>query len=176
MSSNWLTDFFGDQPSRPDHPDFAKLSEVLLRMDSGIGPHQTDEQNEAQHAKRLAEAGIDDEVLAYSASQRAFRMLGIDTKMDLVIKAPQAMALTSAWIDGFVAGSLYREKVAEVWYLTVDADEVSTTLHRSEAECIKALREGYDPEGEFADTSDEDIIQTLIDEQGLVIYMDGGPL
>lgn len=64
-----------------------------------------------------------------------------------------------------------------IWSLTVQADQhpnggIVTTLHASELDAITALRENYDDQGEYAEVPDDEIIQSLIDMQGLVIYID----
>lgn len=82
--------------------------------------------------------------------------------------------------DGTLHVGLYRHDPEvrisapiKVLVLTVDhGNGIHTSLHREHGDVIAALRGDYDPGGEWAETSDEDIIQTLIDMQGLVIYID----
>ncbi len=106
-----LRDIFGDNENRPDHPDFWKLSEVLLKLDSGLDPsNPNEEEKEAQFQARLKEIGVDVDSLVYTAYQRAIRALGVNTQQDLVIKAPQVMMLTSIWLDAFAAGAFYERQ------------------------------------------------------------------
>jgi hypothetical protein len=61
-----------------------------------------------------------------------------------------------------------------VHWLTVSdktAPFIVTSLHKNEADVLRRLRAGWDPHGEYADVSDDDLVQTLIDEEGLEIYM-----
>lgn len=95
---------------RPDHPDFLKLANVLLKMDSGLDPRNPDEAaKERQYQARLAEVGINPEVLAYAASQRAFRLLGVTDRRQMLNPETvhQVMMLASIWVDAFVAGAYY---------------------------------------------------------------------
>jgi hypothetical protein len=58
----------------------------------------------------------------------------------------------------------------EVWTLTVESDkDTTTTIEMSEADCLNSLRRNYDPEREYPD---DDFVQSMIDEQGLVIHME----
>lgn len=103
-------EFFGAMPHRPDHPDFWKLSNVLLKMDAGLDPSNPDEEaKERQFKARLAEIGIDERSLSYAATQRAFRILGVETRMDLLDpqKLHLAMMLSSVWLDAFAAGVFF---------------------------------------------------------------------
>ncbi len=60
---------------------------------------------------------------------------------------------------------------ATVHYLTVDDDEgITTTLHPSDEALAASLRENYLPDDDSV--SDDDLVQHLIDTQGLVIYID----
>lgn len=106
-----MSNIFGANANRPDHADFWKLSSVLLRLDSGLDPSNPDEAaKEAQYKARLDELGIDSSSLAYAATQRAMRALGIETQMELAMKADVVMMLTSVWIDAFAAGAFYERE------------------------------------------------------------------
>lgn len=110
---NDLNDLFGQMPNRPNHPDFWKLSQVLLKLDSGLDVTNPDEEaKERQHQKRLAEIGIDSECLAYAALQRSFRALGINSTQDMLDPQKQLMAtmLSSVWVDAFAAGVFFERE------------------------------------------------------------------
>lgn len=103
-----IDDILGGAANRPEHPDFWKLSDVCLKLDSGLDPSNPDEAyKEAQFQARLKEIGVDVESLVYTATQRAFRVLNIRNKQDLAIKLPQATMLTSIWLDAFAAGVFF---------------------------------------------------------------------
>ena len=54
-----------------------------------------------------------------------------------------------------------------IWTLTVDSNySVSTTLHRSEEDATRALRDNFDPEGEYAD------VQALLDGQRITVWIE----
>lgn len=106
-----LNDILGDGSNRPSHPDFWKLSDVCLKLDSGLDPSNPDEEaKQEQFLTRLKEIGVDVDSLVYTATQRAFRALGVKTQQDLAIKLPQAMMLTSIWIDAFAAGVFFERE------------------------------------------------------------------
>lgn len=107
-----LNDVFGAMPDRPDHPDMWKLSGILLGMDAGLEPGVPAVEKEALWQKRIAEAGINPEVVSYAATQRAFRSVGVQTRNDLLdpAKAIQVMRLASSWLDGFVAGARFKDQ------------------------------------------------------------------
>jgi len=103
-------DFFGAMPNRPDHPDFWKLTNVLMRLDAGLDVTSTDRDvQERQYEERLAEIGVDQRSLSYVATQRAFRALGIETRADLMDRQRLEMAimLSSIWLDAFAAGVFF---------------------------------------------------------------------
>lgn len=111
MSDNWINDFFGERPLRPDHPDMMKVTEVVLKMDGRVDvANMTEDQLEAGFKESLAEVDIDEKVLAYVATQRAFRVLGIETRGQLMAKALETAKIASTWTDGFVAGALFAQK------------------------------------------------------------------
>lgn len=61
----------------------------------------------------------------------------------------------------------------EIWTLTVEEDRTTTTIVLASQEgAFKALRANYDPEGDMSDLSDGDMIQGLIDQDHLVIYLE----
>jgi len=92
-----MNEFFGDVYGRPDHPDFWKLSEVLLSMDA-----ETD--TPGGFEKAVADANVDVASLTYVALQRARRAyLGDDPAV--------TMAFCAVWLDGFIAGQRYGDRV-----------------------------------------------------------------
>lgn len=133
-----LRDVFGDMQNRPDHPDLWKLSQILLAQDGDIVPGGDQDANEEAYARRIADAGIDGEVLAYVATQRAFRMVGIKHGTDLLNheKFLQVQMIASAWIDAFVAASAY----AKEYRLPQVATQIAATIQEFDEWCE---RKGY---------------------------------
>lgn len=78
-------------PGRPQHPDFWRISEIILQHDGDAteGGKGLDE--------IAAEVPVDPASLLYHARQRALRMLGGG--------APTAMV--TMWLDGFLAGARF---------------------------------------------------------------------
>lgn len=128
-----LNDIFGDMPNRPDHPDMWKLSQILLAQDADIVPGGDQDANEEAYAQRILAAGIDGKVLAYMATQRAYRMVGVATNTDLLDpeKFLKVQMVASAWIDAFVAASAY----AKEYMLPQAAAEVAAAAHGFEEWC-----------------------------------------
>lgn len=83
-------DLFGGFPNRPDHPDFWKLSNVVLWMDGAC-------EDEGGFKRVMAEAGVDARSLVYMAHQRAMRAYNGTDQATL-------MALTAVYLDAFLAG------------------------------------------------------------------------
>lgn len=132
-----LSQLFGKNSLRPTHPDVAKLSEVLLRMDNRLSPEQTDEQREAEWERTVIEAGIDPKTVSWAAAQRGLRAVGIgnetperQARAKLIANIPQVTMAASVWIDGFIAGALYRAKGEE-------PSEINTSAELGEAYIAK---------------------------------------
>ena len=60
----------------------------------------------------------------------------------------------------------------QVWTLTTDTDEINTQAFATEAECYTSLRTNFDPEGEFANLSNGDLIDELTERQSVVLYIE----
>lgn len=92
-------------PNRPDHPDYWRLSEVVLRLDAwGSDPRIRTVQflagpNAKDPVDELFERTIDPATLVYFANQRALRVAKI------LPEKPPHEQLRAAWIDGFMLGS-----------------------------------------------------------------------
>lgn len=107
-----LNDIFGQMPARPDHPDFWKLSEIVLRMDG-----QMQEADEAAKERLFHEevtAHIDEDSLGYMAIQRAFRVLGITTAGEARARTDELTPQIQMFIDAFLMGCNFKAaKLAE---------------------------------------------------------------
>ena len=100
--SGGLDDVFGDMPGRPDHPDFWKLSEVVLGNDGRM------EDPDPKALVNLVEEVINMEVMVYVAQQRAMRPLQESGAQ--AISAETFSILVAIWMDGFMAGAKYAQR------------------------------------------------------------------
>ena len=68
-------------------------------------------------------------------------------------------------------------KTVRVWSLTVDADEIGTSVFGSEQECYESLKANFwnegDPEFDISTTEGTGgLIDWLTSEQGVVLYIE----
>jgi hypothetical protein len=95
-----MTDPLNDPrfPDRPTHPDYWRISEILLANDG-------DATEGGKTIPEITAAVVDIESLTYVAKQRAGLMcqaLGLDPRL--------AIYLSTAWIDAFTAGATFQER------------------------------------------------------------------
>lgn len=83
--------------SRPEHPDFMKLSTIILDLDAN------------PDIDKVLEGFVDRDSLLYMASQRAFRVLHIKTLGDLLGRETQVAMLASVYTEGFMMGARFRD-------------------------------------------------------------------
>lgn len=88
-------------PGRPDHPDFWKLCDVVLKHDAST------EDDTPESLDAVIAEFVDPEVLAYMAFQRTLRMC-MSSGADLPIMQLLPM-LGGSWVDGFVAGAAFQQ-------------------------------------------------------------------
>lgn len=97
---------FGDDdqfPDRPDHPDFWRLSDVVLQQDGAL---QEAVDKDAEYDRIIAEH-VDLDSVMYLAQQRAQRVL-LEQGFGL---NPDAVAMVSAaYLTGVVAGIAFEKK------------------------------------------------------------------
>lgn len=87
-------------PNRPDHPDFWRLSDCVLRLD-GASQEATDNAFESALADTCDETS-----LLYMGAQRVLRMcaaIGIADR-------EQIAAVLAVWCEGFIVGSRFEKK------------------------------------------------------------------
>lgn len=97
-----MTDPLNDPrfPDRPTHPDFWRISEILLANDG-------DATEGRRSIPEIVTAVVDVESLTYAAKQRAriaCEALGLPTSDGWVAK------LASVWIDAFTAGATFEQR------------------------------------------------------------------
>ena len=96
MSSDPLND--PRFPGRPTHPDFWRISEVVLQQDG-----QATE--ESLPMEEIVKETVDLESLTYFAMQRAGTMCQ-------QMKLPESLVpvIGSVWLDAFMAGARYQQR------------------------------------------------------------------
>lgn len=101
-SDDEVTDFFkmllGGPPGRPQHPDFMKLSSVVLKHDGPTTDPAT--MHIFSIEERIAQE-VDFETLTYMCKQRATTYLG---QLGLGTDAKMLAVVASAWVDAFLIG------------------------------------------------------------------------
>jgi hypothetical protein len=95
-----MDDVFGELPGRPDHPDYWRISEIVLRHDGAVEEAPIEERNAAW--MRLIGELVDDlEGLTDVAMKRTMFALGAQADYETAAKA------TASFIDGFATGAEY---------------------------------------------------------------------
>lgn len=81
---------------RPEHEDFAKMCEILVKMDG-------EAEDSPITGKDLPEIiGLDGNTLSYVAMQRALRAR-------MFLNSDELTKLAATWLDGFAAGKRWNE-------------------------------------------------------------------
>jgi hypothetical protein len=101
-----MDDVFGVMPNRPNHPDFWKLSQVILRMDGAMEAATSEDEKEAVFASFVG-GHVDLPSLAYVATHRAMRALGTKTQMEVAANFKEVARLASLYMDGFTTACEY---------------------------------------------------------------------
>lgn len=100
---DWTDDLLKGPPERPQHPDFMKLSEIVLRHD---GPTSDPTAERLDLDAKLTEY-IDPETLTYMAMQRSMMFMA----MVGITSTPQMVAaMSSVYLDAFLVGIEWERK------------------------------------------------------------------
>lgn len=103
-----MDEFFGRRRRRPDHPDFWRISEVILGMDAEFDPMNPPEgDRDALWKARVTEV-VDVDSVMYMAAQRVLRAFGSPTFGGGVDVRMQA-TISALYIDAFIAGVKYQQ-------------------------------------------------------------------
>ncbi len=103
-----IRDVFGER-SRPEHPDFWKLSSIVLQLDG-----RTEDESEDAFDRGIKDARVDPQSVSYLSVQRALRALDVQTFEDLQAnpqKMQLLMVLSAIYLDGFTAGSIWGQNL-----------------------------------------------------------------
>lgn len=82
---------FGERPDRPDHPDFWRMSEVVLGLDS-------EAMEDGKDIPRIADGRIDMETLEYMAEHRVgtfLEAIGVKDMPPFLVSLLETMFVTS---------------------------------------------------------------------------------
>lgn len=97
-------DVFGVFKNRPDHPDFWRISEIVLANDGRMD--DTPPSRKEQVWKETTGSVVDIESITYMASQRVIRLLGPPTPASVKMHS----AVTALVIDAFVTGAMFEQR------------------------------------------------------------------
>jgi hypothetical protein len=99
-----LNDLFGPYPGRPDHPDFAKLSDIVLQQD---GRSYDEDFNYGEYLAQF----IDPASIRHMARERSRRIAdGLPKELTL---EDMVAAFGAVYLDAFMVGYMFHAKKAE---------------------------------------------------------------
>lgn len=107
--AEWAEHLFGANSLRPNHPDFWRLSETVLKYDGRVQEAVQRGEDGPTVVSACIEEIVDGESLAYMALQRAFRILGIQTSADVASNAEKVAMLATMYTEAFVMGASYQQ-------------------------------------------------------------------
>lgn len=97
--------------SRPNDPNFWKLSSILLQLDGRIQEAADEAEKNAAWDEAVESAGIAPDTLAYVSMQRAFRLVGAYDAESILRQNDTITKLTVAYMEGFIIGSKYQQDI-----------------------------------------------------------------
>ena len=101
------TPFNPQSLTRPDHPDFWKMSRMAManddRMDAAPSPEEDSAERERIFLEIVA-SFADPQSVFYMGMQRSMRMLGVETMVDLIDAMPEVIKMQAIWLDAFLVG------------------------------------------------------------------------
>lgn len=110
MSDFSFDDLFKTNLPRPEHPDFWKLSSIVLDLDASMTEGvQRGEQPDEVLARKMGEVG-DSYSFAYMATQRAFRVHGVQTVGDLMQNMPEVIKTATIYMEAMIVGARFHEE------------------------------------------------------------------
>lgn len=105
MSDFSLHDLFGPNPTRPNHQDFWKLSEIILDLDSamedGVAQGRSVDDVIAEKASQVG----DPYSICYAAVQRAMRSHQISTTGALKARLDDVARTALVYMEGVIVGA-----------------------------------------------------------------------
>lgn len=93
-------------PNRPDHPDFWRLSEIVMGMDAWLDVAKPE--NRQDVFQKIVTDVIDIRSVTYMADQRALRAM-----MFLGVPREYQAATAAMWLEAFIMGVKYARGLEE---------------------------------------------------------------
>lgn len=140
-----LNDIFGNFPNRPDHSDFWRISSILLKLDARMEEAKSTGDQDKVWEDNVAR-WIDSDSLNYSAMQRAFRPLGVQTRGDLIKVQDKVIMLNVMWQEGFQIGAEFATEPSKGEALAdLNETELRLLLSNYEKHVMEQARRGNEP-------------------------------
>jgi hypothetical protein len=103
-------DFIEGPKARPDHPDFWRMSEIILQLDGRLEDAKTDEDRERIFLEVVREH-CDVDSLMYMGVQRAMRVIKAQTGLDVIEHFETMGWLVTVYVESFIAGMEYQRRL-----------------------------------------------------------------
>lgn len=100
--SGGIEDVFGEAPGRPDHPDFWRLSEIILQLDSAIAEGAASVIGEISSEVDLKSATY----MADQHGRRCVEILGIKGDAKTLLET----MFVANWYQAFIMGSRFQKR------------------------------------------------------------------
>lgn len=96
-------------PARPDHPDFWKLSDIILQMDGALAEAPTQEAKDVVWEAFFKDV-IDTKSLNYLGFQRAIRAIGVTTVAGVQEHMNEIIKMTVLYTEAFLVGTRFKDR------------------------------------------------------------------
>lgn len=152
-----IEDIFGSMPHRPDHPDFWRLSGIILRLDSLVSNDvaPTEDDKEEAYEGNVARWIDSYDALIYMAFQRSCRAANAATISDVQKQMGTITRMMTLYTEGFQVGAEFvTERTASKELDDLDETGLRLLLSNYELHVKKAHEDGAEPlpVAEFANT------------------------
>lgn len=120
--SDAMSDVFGSNPNRPDHPDYWRISEVVLKLDGRTQNPDVSDEERQKSFQELYNGVADIESITYVAFHRtafAFGVEGAARIEEMMAKLTgetssrltmeQRMKVIALWMEAFVIGAEFQK-------------------------------------------------------------------
>jgi hypothetical protein len=144
MTDSAADEAFGHFLNRPDHPDFWRISSILLKLDGRM--QEADESERDEVYENNVARWVDGDTLNYSAIQRAMRPLGVVTRNDLIKYQDKVVVLSAMWQEGFQVGAEFvTETIEGKTIAELNEIELRLLLSNYEKHVMERARENQNP-------------------------------
>lgn len=108
--SSAMDDVFGQNSNRPDHPDYWRLSEIILGMDGAIEAAPDVETKDAVWHQRVRDV-IDEESGVYASVNRSMLLVNsLPFDIPDAVRVQLTTSMAGLWMDAFVTGAQFVER------------------------------------------------------------------